>query len=238
MKSKSFHASDSALDSPRNQGDEPSISNSTNRPYSARRVVTSSRHHTIKSSSSYFKSTDKKASASNTHPRYVLFLDKTRMPTFYDARNNRIPFTPADVELWLRRLRILYKIDKGRNYGEVIDHILSILQFIPATQLCTLTHITTESYSIDEMMLNDVARARMYMFEEWASDGDPYRSVTLTDSYRTMSPNALATNAQQLPTTATNTIFDEQMISQETTSSSSDLEAPALVFHFHIDDSD
>jgi hypothetical protein len=239
MKSKSFHASDSALDSPRNQDDESSIhNNNTNRPYASRRLTSNSRHQTPKSSSSYFKSNEKNGSISNIHPRYVLFLDKNRMPIFYDSHNNRVSFTTTDVELWLRRLRILYQIDKGRSYGEVIDYILSILQFIPATLLCTLTHITMESYSIDEMMLNDIARARMYMLEEWAADGDPYRLVNLTDSYRTMLPYVLASTAQQLQTILTNSIPDEHNNVPETIFIASNLDAAAIPFHFNIDDAD
>jgi hypothetical protein len=231
MKSKSFHASDSALDSPRNQDDDSSTSNSTNRSYSTRRVPSNSRHSTTKPTTSYFKSNDRNSSLSNPQQRYVLFLDKTRMPTFYDAYNNRVSFTTTDVELWLRRLRILYQIDKGRSYGEVIDYILSILQFIPTTLLCTLIHIAMESYSIDEMMLNDIARARMFMLEEWAADGDPYRLVNLTDSYRTMSPYALASTVQQLEMTSTN-------INDETISTSSDLDTATVIFQFNIADSD
>jgi len=239
MKSKSFHASDSALDSPRHQDDESLIHNNTTRPYPSRRPVSTSRpHHTTKSTSSYFKSNDKNGSASNTQPCYVLFLDKIQMPDFYDSHNNRVPFTIADAELWLRRLRILYQIDKGRNYGEVIDSILSILQFIPASLVCTLTHITTDTYSIDEIMLNDIARARLYMLEDWASDGDPYRSVKLTDCYRTMSPNVLITTAQQLQTTSTNLINNERNSFQDTILTLSDSEATALAFHFNIPDSD
>jgi hypothetical protein len=119
------------------------------------------------------------------------------MPTFYDIHNTRVSFDNTDVESWLRRLRILYQIDKGRNYGEVIDHLLSILQFIPTNLLLPLVHITMDTYSIDEIMLNDIARARMFVLEEWAADGDPHRSVCLTESYRTMSPSALMMIAQQ-----------------------------------------
>ena len=232
MKSKSFHASDSALDSPRNQDDDSSTPNSTTRSYSTRRTPSSNtRHSTTKPTTSYFKSNDRNGSLSNPHPRYVLFLDKTRMPTFYDAHNNRVSFTTDDVELWLRRLRILYQIDKGRSYGEVIDYILSILQFIPTTLLCTLIHITMESYSIDEMMLNDIARARVFMLEEWAGDGDPYRLVSLTDSYRAMSPHALVSTNQQLQMSSTN-------INDETISTASDLDTTTVVYQFNIADSD
>ena len=134
-----------------------------------------------------------------THPRYVLFLDNTRMPTFYDSQHARLIFNTAEIELWLRRLRILYQIDKGRNYGDVIDSILGLLQFIPATLLVPLAHVSRETYLTDETMLNDIARARMYLLEEWATDGDPYRSVGLTDSYRTLSPNVLATMESSAP---------------------------------------
>jgi hypothetical protein len=118
------------------------------------------------------------------------------MPAFYDAHNTRITFTSNEVEIWIRRLRILYQIDKGRNYGEVIDHILSILQFIPANLLLPLVHITVDTYSTDEIMLNDITRARMYVLEDWAADGDPHRPVNLTESYRTLSPSVLVTTEQ------------------------------------------
>ena len=129
------------------------------------------------------------------------------MPTFHDSNNTRVTFTNTEVEIWIRRLRILYQIDKGRNYGEVIDYIISILQFIPANLLLPLVHITVDTYSTDEIMLNDITRARMYVLEDWAADGDPYRFVTLTESYRTMSPSALITTQQittDIPTVITN----------------------------------
>jgi hypothetical protein len=229
MRSKHFHASDSALDSSQNQEDE---SSNTNRVHALRRPASSSRQHTTKSTSSYFKSTDKNGSSSHSHPRHVLFLDKTQMPIFYNVQNTRVPFTTTDLELWLRRLRILYQIDKGRNYGEVIDYILSILQFIPSTLLFNLTHITMDTYVIDEVMLNDIARARMYILEDWAADGDPYRLVNLTDSYRTMSATVLTT------TVIPNVTNDEQNSLQETRLVPSDFQATALAFQFDINDFD
>ncbi len=238
MKSKSFHASDPALDLSRQQDDESLNHNNTNRAYTSRRPALNSRHHTTKSTSTYFKSNDKNPSSSNTHPRYVLFLDKTRMPTFYDAHNTRVLFTTTELELWLRRLRILYKIDKGRSYGEIIEYIISILQFIPAALLCTATHITMDTYSIDEIMLNDIARARMYMLEDWAADGDSYRLVTLTESYRAMIPSMLANAAQQSISLSTNMINDEQNSFQDTRLTSPDSETTALGFQFNLDDSD
>lgn len=126
-----------------------------------------------------------------------MFLDKTKLPKFYDAMNTQVPFTISELEIWFRRLRILYQIDKGRNYGEVIDYILSILQFIPATVLSSIIHPSMDTYTTDEIMLNDITRARMYVLEEWATDGDPYRPVTLTESYRTMSLNALIIAQQE-----------------------------------------
>ena len=150
--------------------------------------------------SSYLKPNDKASGSATSHPRYVLFLEATRMPTFFDAENARLSFTTNDVEMWLRRLRILYQIDKGRNYSEVIDLILSILQFIPSPILLPLSHVSMSTYATDEIMLNDIARARMFVLEEWAADGDPHRSVHLTEGYRTMSPNALLTS-QQVPMT-------------------------------------
>lgn len=158
------------------------------------------------------------------------------MPTFYDAQNSRIDCTTNDIELWLRRLRILYQIDKGRNYGEVIDSILSILQFIPASLLFTLTHTNRETYAIDELMLNDISRARMFMLEEWTSNGDPYRLVCLTESYRTMSFNNLIHNCQQSETSSINSIPIEQNLSDETLFASSDLETSAIGLQFNINE--
>lgn len=225
MKSPNFHASDSALNSPRNQEDHSTNHGASNRSYPSRRPTSSSRHTSGKPSSSYLKPGDKTGSTSNTHPRYILFLDKTRIPTFYDVHNTRTPFTNNEVELWLRRLRILYRIDKGRNYGEVIDYILSILQFIPANLLLPLVHITMDTYVTDEIMLNDIARARMYILEEWATDGDPHRSVSLTESYRTMSPSALAT-AQQQTATSTKVAENGDNLFQSTVITASDFEDP------------
>ncbi|CAF0756102.1 unnamed protein product [Adineta steineri] len=226
-KSKSFHASDSALDTPRTNDDSVLTRRTPGNSHGMHRPASSSRPHASKSTSSYLKSGDKSGSSSNTHPRYVLFLDKIRMPTFYDTNNTRILFTNNELEIWLRRLRILYQVDKGRNYGEIIDHILSILQFIPANLLLPRTHITMDTYSVDEIMLNDIARARMYMLEDWATDGQPHRSVNLTESYRTFSPTALIFN-QQTTTTANEeppsqtTIIRTLDYEEETLSSDSD----------------
>ncbi|CAF0729130.1 unnamed protein product [Rotaria sp. Silwood1] len=229
MKSKSFHASDSAFESTQHQDDESIIRNNTNRITSSRQPTSNSRLHIQKSTFSNCKSNDKNGSSSNHHPRYVLVLDNTRLPNFYDAHNTCISFTTIEVELWIRRLRILYQIDKGRNYGEVIDYILSILQFIPATLLFTFMHSSINTYSIDETMLNDIVRARMYMLEEWAADGDPYRIVSLTDSYRTMSSNVFTTAAQQSINTSTNVNNDEQNSSQETIFTTLNSETTALI---------
>jgi hypothetical protein len=122
------------------------------------------------------------------------------------------------------------------NYGEVIDSILSILQFIPATLLCTLAHTTMNTYSIDEIMFNDIVRARMYMLEEWAADGDPYRLISLTESYRTMSPSVLATAAaqQSIPSSINN----ERSSFQEMTPPGADFEAATVIFDLNINDFD
>jgi hypothetical protein len=157
------------------------------------------------------------------------------MPTFYDTHNTRISFSTNEVELWLRRLRILYQIDKGRNYGDVIDYILSILQFIPAPLLLPLVHITMDTYSIDEIMLNDIARARMYMLEEWAADGHSDRPVKLTEFYRTLSPSALIT-VQQTTAASTKMTDDEQNSGQVTISTMPDFEEPAAPFDSNFAD--
>ncbi|CAF4330933.1 unnamed protein product [Adineta steineri] len=84
-----------------------------------------------------------------------------------------------------------------------------------------------DTYSVDEIMLNDIARARMYMLEDWATDGQPHRSVNLTESYRTFSPTALIFN-QQTTTTANEeppsqtTIIRTLDYEEETLSSDSD----------------
>ncbi|CAF0969946.1 unnamed protein product [Rotaria sordida] len=222
-KSKSFHASDSALNSPRHNEDNLSGQGNSSRPTSSHRSITSPRNPTTKPSSSHLKSGDKTGSSSNNPSHYVLLLDKTQMPTFYDGHNTQVPFSNSELETWLRRLRILYQIDKGRNYGEVIDYILSILQFIPATLLLSHSHIAMDTYTTDEIMLNDLARARMFALEEWISDGDPHRSVSLTESYRTMSPNALII-AQQAIATVTDVINNEEHSFQPTIITMSDNE--------------
>ena len=67
-----------------------------------------------------------------------------------------------------------------------------------------------ETYATDELILNDITRARMHALEEWTADGDPYRQVILTKSYQTMSLHVLidtqqATDTtQKLPTDETN----------------------------------
>ncbi len=211
------------MDASRNHDDRSSDQGVSNRAHPSRRPISSPRHSPTKPSFSYLKPGDKNGSTANSNPRYVLFLDKTRMPTFYDSHHTHVPFTNTEVELWLRRLRILYQIDKGRNYGEVIDSILSILQFIPANLLLPLVHITAETYATDEMMLNDIARARMYMLEDWAMDGDARRPVTLTEAYRTMSPSMLVT-AQQ---TAAASSKDEEIAFQSTVITLADYEEPS-----------
>ncbi|CAF2034831.1 unnamed protein product [Rotaria magnacalcarata] len=234
MKLKSFHASESALDSSQHQDIESLIRHNHNATSvsSLRQLTSNTRRHTAKSTSNYSKSNDRTGSSSNNnshHHRYVLFLDKTRLPNFFDAHNTSISFTTIDVELWLRRLRILYRIDKTHYYGEVIDYILSILQFIPAIALFTFMHTTLDTCSIDGIILNDIARARMYILEEWATDGDPYRIVSLTDSYRTLSPSIFATNdQQQLLTNSTNLINDEENSFRETILIATALEATHL----------
>jgi hypothetical protein len=155
------------------------------------------------------------------------------MPAFYDTHNTRVPFSNNEVEIWLRRLRILYQIDKGRNYGEVIDYILSILQFIPANLLLPLVHIKMDTYATDEIMINDIARARMFVLEEWAADGDPHRPVSLTESYRTMSPIALVT-AQQQTAAAVTKVTDNEV--QSTVIAIADYEEIAAVNDLNIDD--
>ena len=157
----------------------------------------SSSRTTPKPSSSYLKPADRHSSTSNTQPRYFLSLDKTKLPTFYNAQNTRLEFDEKELEIWINRLRILYQIDKGRNYGEIIDLIISILQFIPSNLLLPKISMTPETYPCDEIMLNDVARARMYVLEDWTADGDSHRLINLTESYRTMSPSALIIAQQQ-----------------------------------------
>ncbi|CAF0851387.1 unnamed protein product [Rotaria sp. Silwood1] len=227
-KSKNFHASDSALNSPRSNEDNSSEQGNSNYPRSPPRTGLRSRNLTTKPSSSYLKPGNKTGS-SNNPSHYVHLLDKTQMPNFYDVHNTQVPFSNNELEIWLRRLRILYQIDKGRNYGEIIDYILSILQFIPATLILSHVHITNDTYTTDEIMLNDLARARMFALEEWAADGDPHRSVSLTESYRTMSPNALII-AQQATTTTTEIITNEENSFQPTIITMSDNEeVPTIV---------
>ena len=99
-------------------------------------------------------------------------FDTTRIPTFYDAYHSLILFTSNSVILWFRRLGILYLIHHEGYYGEVIDSILGILQFVPTKALISLLHATNESCDIDKLILNDFVRTRMCMLEESASDVD------------------------------------------------------------------
>ena len=151
------------------------------------------------------------------------------MPTFFNADNARIPFTTTETEVWLRRLRILYQIHKGHNYEEIIDLIISILQYIPSNILLPFIRLNVETYTTDEMMLNDISRARMFVLEEWGSDGEAYRSVCLTEAYRTMSPNILVT-ATNVQLVSSMTKFDdhEQNSREATLNTTSDSEATTL----------
>jgi len=208
IKSKHFHASDSALNTSQQHEDEIFTTTRHDRDRSARRLVPTARHQSAKGSSSYLKPGDKNGSGTNSHPRHILFLNHCQMPTFYDIHMKSLPFTNVEVELWFRRLRILYQIDRGRSYGEIIDATLAVLQFIPSSILAPLAHVTIETYPIDEMILNDISRARMFMLEAWTADGDPYRAVRLTDSFQILSPSALvnaAATALQFKTASTNT---------------------------------
>ncbi|UJR23467.1 hypothetical protein I4U23_026468 [Adineta vaga] len=190
-KSKAFHASDSALHSSRDNDGHSSGHETSNRRHLSQRPTSTSRHTPTKTSSIYTKHGDQPASSTNTTPRHFIFLDKTRMPNFYNEQKTTIPFTNNELEMWLRRLRILYQIDKGRNYGEVIDSILSILQFVPTNILVPLLHPTTDTYVMIESMLNDISRARLYTLEDWASDGDSHRLVVLPEAYQILAVSNL-----------------------------------------------
>ena len=156
------------------------------------------------------------------------------MPSFYDKHNAPLPFTLVHVELWLRRLRILYRIDQGRYYDEVAEKILAILQFIPASLLCSVAHLTMETHSNDEAILNDLARARLFMLEEWAADGVAYRPAHLTVSYQTMSPHVLAMTAERAATKTKAIVHKEPSSVQETIPSAMGSGA----FHFNFVDDD
>ena len=232
MKPKHFHASDSALDSSQHHEDDASANQHNHRTSQFRRPASSSRHHSAKPTSSYLRSGGKSGSSSPTHSRYVLFLHPTQMPSFYDRHHASVHFTLVDVELWLRRLRILYRIDQGRYYDQVAEKILAILQFVPTSLLCSVTHWTMQTYLHDETILNDLARARMFMLEEWGADGVAYRSVHLSASYRTMSPTVLAFAAEH-HLSKTGKVFDKEPSSvHQTISSASDSSA----FRFNLDD--
>ena len=157
------------------------------------------------------------------------------MPTFYNAHHAQISFTNSELETWIRRLRILYQIDKGRNYGEVIDCILSILQFVPATLLLPLVHVTMETCTSDEIMFNDIARARMCALEEWVTDGNSYRPVSLPECYRAMSLSAMGT-AQQTTTTTVEVAAEEETTFQSTIITVSDNDEPGATHGFNITD--
>ena len=191
-KSRSTHASDSALNSHENNDGHSSGHENSSRLQPTRRLAVSPRHALNKPLSTSSKHGDRAGTASNTTARYFLSLDKTQLPTFYNESKAKVPFTANEVNMWIRRLRILYQIDKGRNYNEVMDSILSILQFIPASILLPFVQPTTDTYSALEIMLNDISRARMCFLEDWAADGNSNRPVALSDSYRTMFLSAAA----------------------------------------------
>jgi hypothetical protein len=153
------------------------------------------------------------------------------MPNFYDKHNVPVAFTLADVELWLRRLRILYRIDQGRYYDQVAEKILAILQFIPTSLLCPVAHLTMETHSNDETILNDLARARLFMLEEWAADGVAYRPAQLTASYQTMSPHVLAMTGE-CAVAKTGAIVDKEPSSVQQTIPSA---MGSGAFHFNFD---
>lgn len=198
LKSKGFHASDSALDNAQHRDDETRVNRAPSSGLPVRRPDSSPRYQQAKSHLSHSKSSDKSGSGSSGTGRYVISLDQNGIPKFHDKNNQKISFGAAEIELWIRRLRILYQIDRGRQYGDAIDRITSILQYIPGAMLATLTRIRRETFSIDEMFLNDVARARMFMLEEWSSDGLSVRNICLAHAYYAMSPINLASEAENL----------------------------------------
>lgn len=194
MKSNDFHSDRSALISARVDDAPVSTPGRFHPSYEA--GIINPRYQPKKLPPSSFKHNKKTNANSNTPLHYVPRLDKTRMPTFYDADHHLTPFTSTDVTLWLRRLHVLYRIDQERYYGEVIDLILSVLQFVPAIYIDKSVYKITPSYSSDTTMVNDIVRARMHMLEQYTSDGNVYRSVNLTVSYRVAAMNASVDNTE------------------------------------------
>ncbi|CAF0789627.1 unnamed protein product [Adineta ricciae] len=222
-KSRSTNTSDSAMNLQENNDGHSSGHENSSRLQAPRRPVASPRHTPNKPSSLSSRHGDRAGSASNTTPRYFLSLDRTQIPTFYNESKAKVPFTVNEVNAWLRRLRILYQIDKGRNYSEVMDSILSILQFIPTSILLPFVQPTTDTYSALEIMLNDISRARMCLLEDWASDGNFNRPVALSESYRTMFLSATAP-VEQAATVSTKPVENEETAFQSVITITSDPE--------------
>lgn len=216
--------SDSALNSHENNDGHSSGHENSSRLQPPRRPAASPRHAINKPLSTLSRHGERAGSATSTTPRYFLSLDKTQIPTFYNENKAKVPFTANEVNTWLRRLRILYQIDKGRNYSEVIDSILSILQFIPANILLPFVQPTTETYSALETMLNDISRARMCFLEDWAADGSSNRPVILSESYRTMFLSTTAPVEQAATTVSTKSVENEETAFQSVITITSDPE--------------
>ncbi|CAF0745970.1 unnamed protein product [Didymodactylos carnosus] len=175
LSSKDFHSSDLVLNT-----DPTSSSNHRLRPTSSSRQTPAS----VKFPSSKYL----KPSSSNTPSKYLVTIDQYEIPKYFDSTSSRIKFSSEEIELWLKRLKILYSIDKTRYFEQIIEHILSLLHFISSTLILPLLKITSPT---DEQLLNDLLRARLFFLEEF--DGNEVkRLIRLPESYRTFITTTLA----------------------------------------------
>lgn len=136
-------------------------------------------------SSSTTKPNDKNSNSSPNPTRLVTLLDRTKIPKFFNGENQQIQFDEAQLEVCLRRLKILYRIERGKFYSRIVDSILSVLQFFPSNIFFPFFQISSnEHFSTDEILLNDLQRARMLFLEDFTADGETHRPVVLSDAFR------------------------------------------------------
>ncbi|CAF1131973.1 unnamed protein product [Didymodactylos carnosus] len=168
LTSKDFHASDSALNTDHNSRDHDRP-----RPISSSRPTSTS----IKLSASKHL----QSSLSNTRSKYLVTIDQSEIPKYFDSTSSKIKFSTEEIKLWLKRLQILYSIDKSRYFEQITEQILSVLHFIPSVCILPLLKIAS---STDEQLVNDLSRARLFFLEEF--DGNEVkRPIQLSDSYCT-----------------------------------------------------
>ncbi|CAF0957679.1 unnamed protein product [Didymodactylos carnosus] len=207
LSSKQFHASDSSLDTDRSHHSyDPRT-----RPISSSRISSS---------------TGKPLSSKHLHPpksdtpsKYFVTVNQTEIPKYLDSNSSPLTFTNDEIRLWLKRLQVLYTIDKCRYFEGIIEQILSLLQFIPSTIILQLFKITSLT---DEQLLNDLLRARLFFLEGF--DGTDVKClIQLPDAYRTFikmttvqqNEDISPSNDQPLPDQEYNALLNITLIADE-----------------------